>query len=145
MPHATSDFRRHSRRFRRLTLRSAVLLIAVIACGLGAYRYYERHIKKRTVAYPVAELISGRRAPATRNPADLASLAALIRSEVSPGSWQGQGGSGTIVEFFLDNSVIVRNNDVVHERLTAFLREKRAAREGAEAPEATLHRTPPAE
>jgi len=145
MQQASSDFRPDRRRFCSLTLRSAALLIAIVASGLGAYRYYERNIKKSTVAYPVADLISGRGASATRNPGDLGSLAASIRSEVSPGSWRGQGGSGTIVEFFLDNSVIVRNNDVVHERLTAFLREKRAAREGAEAPEATLHRTPPAD
>lgn len=121
-------------RFRRLPLRSAAMLIAVIACGLGAYRHRERYVKKRTVGYPVADLIAGRAAPTTRNPDDFASLVASIRSEVSPGSWRGQGGNGTIVEFFLNDSLIVRNNEVAHERLVAFLQQKRAAREKAGVP-----------
>jgi len=93
-----------------------------------------RHVKKWTVTYPVADLIPGRPAPTIRNPDDFASLVTLIRSEVSPGSWRGRGGSGTIVEFFLNDSLIVRNNEVAHERLAAFLRKKRAARESAGAP-----------
>ena len=133
MQHTTPDSPRRTHRFRRLTLRSAALLIAVIACGLGAYRYYERHVKKRNVGYPVADLIPSRPAPTMRNLEDFSSLLASIRSEVSPGSWQGQGGSGTIVEFFLNDSLIVRNNEVAHEQLAAFLRKKRAAREGARA------------
>jgi hypothetical protein len=145
MQRASPDSPPRSHRYRRLTLRSAALLIAIIACGLGAYRYYERHVKKRTVSYPVADLILGRSAPTIRNQDDFASLVASIRSEVSPGSWQGQGGSATIAEFFLTDSLIVHNNEVAHERLAAFLRERRAAREGIGAPDSSLRRTRPAD
>ena len=121
MQQETPDSPRRNYRLRRLTLRSAALLIGVIACGLGSYRYYEWHIKKRTVAHAVADLIPARPAPTMRDLDDFASLVASIRSDVSPGSWQGQGGSGTIVEFFLNDSLIVRNSEVVHERLAAYL------------------------
>ena len=72
---------------------------------------------------------------------DFAPLVASIRSEVAPGSWQGQGGSGTIAEFFLNDSLIINNNEVTHEQLAAFLREQRAAREGTDAPDPALRRT----
>ena len=139
----TPDCSGRNHRIRRLTLRSAVLLIAIIACGLAAYRYCERHVRKRTIAYRVAELIPGRVAPTMRSLDDFAPLVALIRSEVAPGSWQGQGGSGTIAEFFLNDSLIINNNEVTHEQLAAFLREQRAAREGTDAPDPALRRTQP--
>ena len=60
--------------------------------------------------------------------ADFAPLVASIRSEVAPGTWQGQGGSGTIIEFFLNDTLLVDNSEANHEQLAAFLRRKRAAR-----------------
>lgn len=116
-------------RFRGMTLRFAIVMIAILGAGLGAYRHYQRHVRQRTIAYPVADLLpAGSRGGTSRMKQDFAPLMASIRSEVLPRTWQGQGGSGTIVEFFLNDSLIVRNNQVGHERLTMFLREKRSAR-----------------
>jgi hypothetical protein len=112
-----------------LTLRSAALLTAIIACGLGSYQYYETNIKQKTVFYPVADLISGRPEQRMRNRDDFAALVASIRSEVSHGSWKGQGGSGAITEFLLNDSLIVRTNEFTHNRIAAFLRETRTLRE----------------
>jgi hypothetical protein len=124
----TAD-RPRRRRHLRFTLRRALLLIGLIACSLGAYRYYDRHIRKRTTSYQVADLIPGRLAGRrSRSMDDFAPLIAAIRSKVAPRSWQGQGGSGTMVEFFLNDSLIVTSTEVHHEELAAFLRQKRAAR-----------------
>jgi hypothetical protein len=37
------------RRWRRFSIRSLLALIGLVAGGLAAYRYYERHYPQRTV------------------------------------------------------------------------------------------------
>ena len=116
----------------RLSLRWAILTIAIIACALGAYRHHERHDPKWSVTYPVADLLPARpKGSKSRPTSDFAPLVAAIRSGVVPGSWRGGEDSGSLTEFYLTDSLIVRNHIEAHERLAEFLRELRESRSRA--------------
>lgn len=129
MEPSSTDAPSRPRRNRRLTIGSVVILIAVIACGLGAYRHHVLNAKHIVKSYPVGDLLaSGRSVIAGQSRVNFTPLIASIQSNVSPSSWQGRGGSGRITPFFLNESLIIRNRPDVHKQVETFLRNARKPR-----------------
>jgi hypothetical protein len=119
-----------------LTIGSIILLIAVIACGLAAYREHVKNSSRLVISYPVSDLISSPTASGKQGSSPVVGfgpLIASIKSNVSPWSWKSQGGSGTMTPFFLNQSLIIRTSPRVHKRVEAYLRQMRTARQGGEA------------
>ena len=110
---------------RRLTLGVALILIAILACGIAGYRYYLRNIRTHVTAYHVDDLLPDVAPGRSRTASDFASLIASIQAQVMPSSWKARGGKGSIQEFLLNGSLIVRTSESGHEQIVAFLRQKR--------------------
>jgi hypothetical protein len=132
-------------RFRpRFTLATLLLLVAVLAVGLGLFRGAQRfgyeeaardHARARelvhamevvNVIYDVADLVK----PAVTSPTkpasvDFVPLVELITSTVSPESWRTNGGPGTIEIFETNRSLVVWQRRDNHDRLERLLKQLR--------------------
>ena len=130
---ATQNPLRTKRRFFKLSLGLALLLIAGIAIGLGVYREYGEIV---TYNHLVADLLptKGSGADPTQNAFNISTANAKARDQIivqimtsiQPDSWASRGGRGTITPFFLSSSLIVRNNRAAQRQIARMLDRRRA-------------------
>jgi len=100
------------------SLRALLVLVAVAAVSLWGYRHW-LYDGSFSVTYPVGDLVPG------YGPDAYEPLIKEIKTSVQPGSWDGRGGTGSMTEFFLSRSLIVRNNRAAHAEIRAALDKNR--------------------
>jgi hypothetical protein len=105
---------------RRFSLAALLALIAV--CAMAMNNYAQEEVVK---AYAVADLIAKPAVAGNLKPAQFQPLIAEIERTVEPRTWKSAGGPGTITPFFLNSSLIVRNNRAAHDALERHLRSLR--------------------
>lgn len=107
---------------RRPGVRGLMLLVAIIACAIGAYRHYVRFVRQVTVVYPVAGLVVSSPASGPRA-VDLDPLVNALQSQVMPSSWKGQRGTGTIEPVYLNLSLRITQCEAAQEEIAEYLGE----------------------
>lgn len=113
--------RREKQEF-RITIRLALMLIALIALSLGAQRSYQDWRMRQTFSanvYAVADLVM------KGDAVHFDPLISRIKSEVETSSWETNGGEGTIQPFFLSQSLIVKNHQLAQDKIARLLRTMR--------------------
>ncbi len=81
--------------------------------------------RPHTVVYPVADLLG--KGKQTRQD-DLDDLADLIAASVSPKSWTGNGGEGTVDYYYHARALVVTQTPEVHEQIAELLAGLRQAK-----------------
>jgi hypothetical protein len=127
MDEATMEPERAPRRRFRITLLSLMILVAVAAWI--ANRGFEQARARRamvSVAYPVGDLISTS-GPTRLVLSDFDPVVQRITA-IEPRSWEGAGGYGKAIPFFLNQSIIVQQTPRAHARVVEELRRMRHER-----------------